>query len=146
MRFFAAARASSRREISPCKPSFEPASLCSPAIRDSNSLIGFSNSRITCETSRQEPQKPLQILLERQTVHDSVHEAVLALELGGLEALGQPLLGGLLDHPRPREPYPGLRLGDDYVRGGCERGRHPPEGRVCKDRDVGPRAVHVARE
>src|SRR5918998_4143984 len=115
MRLLAASRASSRREISACSPALEPASRCSSAMRSSSSLIGRSKSRITSWSSREEPQQPFEVALEGEPVHDPVYHPVFLLELRSLEALRQPLLGGLLYDPPPREPNPGPRLGDDDV-------------------------------
>src|SRR5919107_3840129 len=93
--------------------------------------------------SREEPQQPVEVSLEREAVHYPVHHPVVALELCRLEALRQPLARRLLYDPGPGEPDPRPRLGDDHVRGGGERGGHPAEGGVCQDRDVEQRAVHV---
>src|SRR5918998_200354 len=127
MRFLAASRASSRREISPRSSWLGPASRLSSTMRSSKSLIGRSNSRITARPSRQETQQPLQVSPEGQSVHDAVDHPMIPLKLRRLKALGQSLLGRLFDDPRSGEPDPGPRLGDNHVRGGGERGRHPPE-------------------
>src|SRR5918998_1125891 len=146
MRFLAASRASSRREISPRSSWLGPASRLSSTMRSSKSLIGLSNSMITARPSRQETQQPLQVSPEGQSVHDAVDHPMIPLKLRRLEALGQSLLGRLFDDPRSGEPDPGPRLGDNHVRGGGERGRHPPEGRVGQYRDVRPRPLDKARE
>jgi hypothetical protein len=44
-----------------------------------------------------------------------VHEAVLELELGALEPLGQLGADGLLDDARPRKADERLGLGENYV-------------------------------
>jgi hypothetical protein len=78
---------------------------------------------------------PAQIL----ALHDHVHHAVLHQELGALEALGQLLADGLLDHPRSGEPDQGLGLGDDHVAQHGEAGGHAAGGGVEQHRDVGQR-------
>ena len=55
--------------------------------------------------------------------------AVVEQELGGLEALGQVLADGLLDHPRAREPDHRARLGQDHVAEHREARAHAAGGR-----------------
>src|SRR3970040_1515580 len=54
-------------------------------------------------------------------VADLVDRAVLDQEFAALEAFGQGLAHGLLDHPWPRETDQCLRLGGVDVRHHCQR-------------------------
>ncbi len=60
----------------------------------------------------------------------------LEQELGALEALGQRLARGLLDHARTREADQRARLGDVDVAEHREARRHTARGRVGHHRDV----------
>ena len=85
----------------------------------------------------QQVEQPRQRRAHLEAVHHLVDHAVRQQILGALEAFGQLLADGLLDHPRPREAdhRPGLGQMDvaDHGEGRGDAAR----GRVGQDHDVG---------
>ena len=67
------------------------------------------------------------VVAQLLALDDHVEHAVLEQELGALEALGQRLADGLLDHARSREADERARLGEDDVaqHGEAARSRRP---------------------
>jgi hypothetical protein len=66
---------------------------------------------------------------------------LLEQELGTLEAFGQVLAHGLLDHARAGKADQGAGLGDHQVAHEGEAGRHAAHGRVGQHGDEGQLAL-----
>ena len=65
-----------------------------------------------------------------------VHKALLQEELRPLEALGQLLADGLLDHPGAGEPDEGPGLGQNDIPQHSEAGRHAARSGIGENGDV----------
>src|SRR5271157_3484361 len=68
---------------------------------------------------RQQPAEPSELFALALPRDDHVDHAMDAQILGPLEAVGQPLPDGLLDHARAGEADDGPRLGDVHVAEHC---------------------------
>jgi len=79
-------------------------------------------------------------------VDDRVDRAGLQQELGALEALGQLLAHGVLDHPRPGKADQRLRLGDHHVAQEREARGHTAHRRIGQHADVGQARFREVRE
>ena len=80
--------------------------------------------------------------LQLAPIDDQVEHAALEQELAALEAVGQLLADGLLDHARAGEADQRLRLGDVQVAEHREARGDAAGRRIGEDRDVGqPRAI-----
>src|SRR5690606_21687531 len=97
----------------------------------SRSSIGFSNGSGTYHfrlarqgTAGEGTQDRGEAQFERLARNHVVDHPLVQEELRSLEALGEVLFDGLLDHTRPGERDEGARLGEDDVAKGREAGRY----------------------
>lgn len=86
---------------------------------------------------QQQLQRPGQRLLQRIARHHHVEHAVFHQVLGALEALGQGLTDGGLDHPLAGKADQGPGFGDVDVADHGEGGGDAAGGRVGEDHDIG---------
>ena len=107
-----------------------------PAGRPRPSGRAVAAGRRAAPGADAEPQHSRDHVLQLAAVDDDVEHAAFEEELAALEALGQRLPDGLLDHPRAGKADERLRLGDVEVAQHREARRHAAGRRIGEQGDV----------
>ena len=103
-------------------------------------------SRLQRRSLLQQSQQLRDALAHVAAVDDHVQPAVLEQKLAALEALGQRLAHGLLNHARTGKADQRARLGDIQVAEHRQARRHAAHGRIGHHRDERQPGARQARQ